>query len=825
MLEIHGLTKHYPGVRALHDVSLHLAPGSIHALVGENGAGKSTLIKILAGVIRADGGCIQRDNQTIYIGSPMAARHLGIGVLHQHTHLIPDLSVAENDALRRGYALGQLKHIEWSRVRAQTAEALRDLAPNVSVDLSADRLGGIEKQLVELACVLVARPSVLILDEPTAILPQRETDLLFDRVQAFAAQGGAVLFITHRLNEVFRIAQSVTVLRDGEHIWTKPIDATDSDDLIRAMVGRSVMFKRDSVSPSVPAPDLLQVAHLTDASNAFCDISFSLARGEIYGLYGLVGAGQPELCQGLFGLRQTTAGRVVIDGNAITHMSPEDRVQTGLGYVPAERMGQGMFYDFSVGQNLSIANLPALSGWGRIHLALEQSENQSVIERLQIRAQTQEQKVAELSGGNQQKVLLGRWLQTQPAVLILEEPTQGVDVGAKGEIYDHIRRLSKSGVTLLVVSSEILELRTIAHRIGILCQGRLVAQVDADTATEADLLRYALPDPQTAKLKAQESVAPSTLNRIFSAFLGRREAGLAFFVLCLCIMATWLAPAFASWENLRDILVNNTILFIGALGVGLVIIAGAIDISIGALLGLAAVMAGLTDQSGGGPTLIAGAALLTGGLLGLFNGLLSVYGRVHAIVITLGTMSLFRGAIIQITGGKWLLNLSPGITFWDTTLFGIPTLLFIGLAVALGAHIFLTYTRPGRRLYVIGSNADYAGYLGITPRQVLPLAFGLCGLLLGLAGLIQAARYGQVQTNVGTGFELKAIAAAVIGGTHIMGGRGSVLGIFLGALLIGLLANILVLMHISAFWEGVFVGLVILLTVLVDTTLSHRRSA
>jgi rhamnose transport system ATP-binding protein len=822
MLKIHGLTKHYPGVRALHDVSLTLSPGQIHALVGENGAGKSTLIKILAGVIGADSGQVKVDDQAVDIGSPQDAGRLGIGVLHQHTHLIPDLSVAENDALRRGYALGRLKQIAWQQVKAQTAQVLQDLAPNVSVTLPADQLSGIEKQLVELAFVLATRPKILILDEPTAILPQRETDLLFDRVQAFAAEGGAVLFITHRLDEVFRIAQSVTVLRDGECVWTKPIDATDRDDLIRGMVGRSVIFERSIAAPS-ESDVMLEVAHLTDASDAFCDVSFALGRGEIYGIYGLVGAGQSELCQALFGFRETTMGRVVLSGTLMTHESAEVRVQTGLAYVPADRMSQGMFYDMSVGQNLSIANLPGLSGWARIHTAREQSENQLAIDTLQIRTQTQTQGVGELSGGNQQKVLLGRWLQTQPAVLILEEPTQGVDVGAKGEIYDHIRRLSEKGVTVLLISSEILELMTLSHRIGVLCEGRLVVEVDAGAATEADLLRHALPDTQTAKPRVGRLENPSFLNRIHNAFFSRREAGLALFVLFVCALATWLAPAFATWENLRDILVNNTILFIGALGVSLVIIAGAIDISIGALLGLAAVIAGFTDQSGGSPLLIVGAALLTGGVLGLFNGLLSVYGRVHAIVITLGTMSLFRGAIIQITGGKWLLNLSPHITFWGTTVGGVPLMLLIGLVVALGAHVFLTYTRSGRRLFVIGSNAGHAEYLGMTSRQVLPWAFGLCGMLLGLAGLLQAARYGQVQTNVGTGFELKAIAAAVIGGTHIMGGRGSALGIFLGALLMGLLANILVLMHISAFWEGVFVGLVILLTVVVDTYLSRRR--
>ena len=355
----------------------------------------------------------------------------------------------------------------------------------------------------------------------------------------------------------------------------------------------------------------------------------------------------------------------------------------------------------------------------------------------------------------------------------------------------------------------------------------LADEVQTAQTTESEILRLALPDSTTTENEHQTKETAPTKQKthhlicnlqsaIYNAFKSR-EATLSLFILLFALIATAFSPAFATYSNFRDILVNNSILLIGALGVGAVIIAGSIDIAIGASLGLSAVLAGLIDQTGQTTLIIATGAIFTGLLSGLTNGLLSAWGGVHAIVITLGTMSLYRGAIIHFTGGRWLLNLSDHLT----TLGSIPILLTAALIATLATYLFLCHTRSGRCLYAIGSHTDNASYLGIYPKTILPAAFTLCGALIGLAGLLLAARYGQVQTNAGTGFELKAIAAAVIGGVHIMGGRGTVLGIVLGTFLMGLVANVLVLLHISAFYEGVFGGLIILTTILLDT---RRRS-
>ena len=831
LLEIRNVAKSFPGVRALEDVSLALEPGRIHALVGENGAGKSTLIKILAGVLRADEGQVLLDGRPAAIRTPHHARRLGIAVVHQHTHLVPGLAVAENYALRVGYPRGAARQIAWRSVRAQAQRATASLAPRLDVRRPARSLSGVEKELVELSFALAAAPRLLILDEPTAVLPQHETQLLFGHLRRFAAAGGCVLFISHRLGDVFDLAHDATVLRDGRLVWRKAITDTDHDDLIRAMVGRDVTFGRDP--GSVPGGGVrLHVTGLSDKARAFADVSLDLRQGEIYGIYGLVGAGQSELCQALFGLRETRGGTVRLTEDALERASPRRRVAAGIGYVPADRLTQGIFARMSVGENLSIASMDRVAPHGWLHAADDEARSRASIEGLHIRTLGPEQPVAKLSGGNQQKALLGRWLQAEPSVLLLEEPTQGVDVGAKGEIHKIIRRLAAEGVSVLLISSELPELMALAHRIGIFREGRLAGEVDAASAREEEILRLALPEAESKERAAAAAApraasgagrAPGTASRRVVGLASQREASIALFVALLALVLGLTTRGFATLDNLNGILVNTSITIIGALGITLVIIAGSIDISIGAILGAAAVAAGMADQHGWPIALVAAAPLALGVALAVANAALSVLGRVQAIVITLGTLSIYRALIIQATGGRWLVNLSKRVTvFGQSAPLGIPILLIVSLSAVVAVHLLLRYTVTGRRLYVLGGDAASAEVLGVYPRRVLPAAFGLCGLLLGLAGLLHAGHYGQVQTNAGVGFELQAIAAAVIGGTHIMGGRGSALGTFLGAFLIGILANAVVLAHLSEYWVDAAAGAMILLAISADALVSWR---
>ncbi len=860
LLEIRNLTKRYPGVLALSQVSFSLEAHRVHGLVGENGAGKSTLIKMLAGLFPPDRGEILIEGRTISIASPTHSRSLGIAVVHQHNHLIPDLSVAENYGLRLGYPLGRIGQISWQKLKSEALAATRFFLPSIDILAPARSVSVVEKRLVEIAFALASRPRLLILDEPTAVLPYHETCLLFERIRQFVSDGGSVLLVTHRLDEIFELSGDVTVLRDGQLVWRKQTQETNHEDIIRAMVGRAVGFRRDQ--ESIPAMEILfQVADIADnqttsgVSKSRTEVvdghplssslsptgresvpkvgedgldvmrprakrpSFQVHRGEIYGIYGLVGAGQSELCQALFGLRPSETTSIRILGQDIKHMSPRERVQSGLGYLPADRITQGLFYKMSIAENLSVTTLDKLAPRGWIDREAEGTANDDMIQQLRIRTLGPEQGVVQLSGGNQQKVLLGRWLLTHPKMLLLEEPTQGVDVGAKGEIHKIIVGLAKSGVSILLVSSEIPELLALSHRIGIMREGRLVGELDSNDASEDEILRLALPnsEPRVTTESHEVERARPLRARPFHWLLSKREASIGLFIVSLVIVFGITLPSFLTWKNLSDLVTNNAVLLIGALGMTLVIISGGIDISVGAILGLSAIAAGKADQAGMSAPVIACAALLVGLGLGILNGVLSVFGRVHSIVVTLGTLSVFRGAIILITGGYWLNDLSPAVTiFGRSKPAGVPVLLLVGLIVASVSHLFLKYVTAARRLYALGGDRASAEVLGIYPNRYLPLAFGTSGLLMGLAGLLTAGRFGQVQTNIGSGDELRFIAAAVIGGTHIMGGHGSALGTFLGAMLIGIITQFMGLARVSAFWEGVVVGGMILLALAAD---------
>jgi ABC-type sugar transport system ATPase subunit/ribose/xylose/arabinose/galactoside ABC-type transport system permease subunit len=821
ILAVRGLSKLFPGTLALADVAADFQAGTIHALVGENGAGKSTLIQILAGVTSPDSGRILVEGRDVTIASPLDALRLGIHTVHQHSHLFPYLSLGENLALAEGYPTRALGRIDWPAIRREAQTALRRFGSPQSADTATSGLTAAQKQMAELAFALARQPKLLVLDEPTAVLPGSEAERLFAEMRRVAARGGCVVLVTHRLDEVFRIADRVTVLRDGRLVWEKPIEETDHDDLIRAMVGRKVHFAR-SLEPLRDTGTRLRVDGLTDEWCRFKSVDFRIGRGEIFGIYGLVGAGQSELCHAMCGLRPCRQGSIRLADAELQGLTAAKRLAAGLAYVPADRRAQGIFFQLSVGENISLATLADLSKCGFLSSRSERLRVQRSIDRLKIRTLGFDQAIGALSGGNQQKALLGRWLESLPGLLILEEPTQGVDVGAKEEFFRLVRQLAADGVSVLLVSSDLPELFALCHRIAVLRQGELTGPWNPDQATQEDILRASLPETadQHAAAAVTSKASARSLDRFVKALLpnadrlprAARIMSLPLCVLTLLALLSMTVTGFATTRNLSDILVNISVLSVGALGMSVVLIAGAIDVSIGATLGLAAVAAAVADKAEWPAAGIGAAALVTGTALGTVNGLLSVWGRVHTIVITLGTMSIYRGLLIEWTGGRWIVNLSERITWLGRgNVWGVPALPIVALASAVLLDRMLKDTVAGRRIFAFGCDRADAALVGIHARHAVPLAFSVSGFLTGLAGLLHAGRYGQVQTNVGMGFELKAIAAAVIGGTHIMGGRGTVWGTLWGALLIGIIANLLQLARISAFWEGIVMGVLILL--------------
>ncbi|MFL6415129.1 MAG: sugar ABC transporter ATP-binding protein [Bryobacteraceae bacterium] len=452
VLEARSITKSFGGIRALKGVSLRLLPGEVHALVGENGAGKSTLIKVLTGAIQPDSGEIWLRGERLESSSPAIARARGIRVVYQEPALFPDLTVTENLALGKD-TRRPWHRVDWKARNRSAAELLRRVGARIPPSRLAGELSMPEQQLVELAKALDANTSVLILDEPTASLGEQDAENLFRIIEEVRAAGTAVLYISHRLEELFRFAHSVTILRDGNSVGTRPMKDTNTEDLIRLMVGRDL----DATFPATRfahGETALEVKGVGSAELGVDGVSLSVRRGEVLGLAGLVGSGRTQLAELIFGLAPMDEGEVRIDGQRTDIRSASDAVRAGVAYVPEDRRRHGVILDMSVAKNATLASLREVSQYGFLRFDMEQATTRSLTERLRVKAASTDALVRSLSGGNQQKVAVARWLMTRPRILILDEPTQGVDVGAKAEIYRLIRELAEQGMAILMISSD-----------------------------------------------------------------------------------------------------------------------------------------------------------------------------------------------------------------------------------------------------------------------------------------------------------------------------------------------------------------------------------
>jgi rhamnose transport system ATP-binding protein len=478
--ELRGISKRFAATQALDDVSLDLLPGEVHALVGENGAGKSTLVKILAGIHQPDGGTIRLDGEPIQIQGPAQARALGIAVVHQEPRLFPDLTVAENVFIGHAPA-GRLGTIDWGATRRAAQALFRQLDVQIDVGSPVRGLSMADQQLIEIAKSLSVDASVLILDEPTASLSAHEVERLFTIVRRLRDRGVSVLFVSHRLDEVFELCDRATVFRDGRHVITTATRDLTTADLVRHMVGRSV-----SLFPKVATPVgevLLEVNDLTRIG-AFRDVGFSVRAGEIVGFAGLVGAGRTEVARVLFGIDQRDAGEIRLGGAPVTFANPSAAMDAGIAYLPEDRHQEGLVLDFSIAQNVTLPILARLFPRFLIRASTERTIARDYTQQFNVRMTGVNQLVGALSGGNQQKVVLAKWLASKPTILILDEPTRGIDIGAKVEVHRIISELAASGLGIILISSDLPEVLAMSDRILVLHEGRVTAEIPRDRATE-----------------------------------------------------------------------------------------------------------------------------------------------------------------------------------------------------------------------------------------------------------------------------------------------------------------------------------------------------
>ncbi len=494
LLKADSITKSFAGVQALKGVSFDLRPGEVHALIGENGAGKSTLIKIITGAHRADSGQLEINGQTITHNSPAIAKHLGVAAIYQQPALFPDLSVAENLAL--GLEQGGLwRRVNWRERNARARELLDRIGARIDPQSQVSALTMPEQQLVEIARALGASAKILIMDEPTASLTERETDHLFKVIGELRAQGVGVIYISHRLEELFAIADRVTVLRDGEAIATRAMSEVDQAELIRLMVGRelSAVFPKRQVEIGYYA---FEVEWLSSRAAGIHDVNFHVSAGEILGLYGLVGAGRTELAQVIFGLLPSDNGEVFVrTENGLEYVeidSPGRAVELGIAYVPEDRRKHGAILEMPIAANTTLAILDRISKLKFLDFESEKRIAVDFASKLAVKTPATYLPVGTLSGGNQQKVALARWLATKPKVLILDEPTQGIDVGAKSEIHRLMCDLAEAGMAIIMISSELPEILGMSDRIAVMCGGRIVAVMPRGEATQQKLIELAL---------------------------------------------------------------------------------------------------------------------------------------------------------------------------------------------------------------------------------------------------------------------------------------------------------------------------------------------
>jgi ribose transport system ATP-binding protein len=505
LLRLEGISKSFPGVKALDNVRLDVRKGEVHALLGENGAGKSTLMKILSGAYTRDSGEIYWEGQPIDIRSPKEAQNLGIGIIYQEFNLIPQLSIAENVWIGREPLANQsMRMIDWPLMYRRTKELLDELHLDLDPRRPVAGLGVAQQQMVEIAKALSLNTKLLIMDEPTSALTEREVEHLFGVIERLKARNVGIVFISHHLDEVEHICDRGTILRDGTYVTTIDLEGVSEEEIIRLMVGRNLDQQFPKV-PHKPGQEALRVEGLrrmgtihnasvegTQAKGILNDISFTAYAGEILGIGGLVGAGRTELVRCIFGADSIDAGRIWIFGKEVKIGSPQEAIKVGMGLLPEDRKQQGLVLKLSVRENIALASLQQLVSRGLLRLRDEDKQAQEYVQSLRIRTPHIHQHVQFLSGGNQQKVVLAKWLASRSKILIFDEPTRGIDVGAKVEVYNLMNSLVEQGVAVIMISSEMPELLGMSDRILVMHQGRITAELTREEATQERVLAAAM---------------------------------------------------------------------------------------------------------------------------------------------------------------------------------------------------------------------------------------------------------------------------------------------------------------------------------------------
>ncbi|MBT8201317.1 MAG: ATP-binding cassette domain-containing protein [Acidimicrobiia bacterium] len=798
-----GVFKSYEGVQALSDVSFEVRPGEIHALLGENGAGKSTLMGIASGETQPDAGVIHFEGVQQPALSPGSARDLGIAIVHQHPALLPDLSVADN--IRLGVPRERLQ-VEESEEASMKA-ILADVGLQIHLN---DRIGDLtlaNKHLLEVAKAFAVSPRLLILDEPTAPLGKDSVELLFDHVRAIAERGTAVVYITHRMAEVRLLANRVTVLRDGKLSGAADVDDVTDDELFAWIVGRRLI---DSTFPDKrPAgeddTDYLEVSALS--GEGFTDISFKGRKGDIIGVAGVVGNGQSELLAAIAGLAPFE-GEISIDGTEYSSRF----LRTGSAYMPADRQKEGLMVTLSVRENAAASALKRFTRGPFVQHRAEVAAVRSEFDELDVKTPSTETNVAALSGGNQQKVVMARALLSQPSFLIADEPTQGVDVGARAEIYRILREVANNGIPVIVASSDAHELEGLCDRVIVMSRGQKIVELADEEVTEERIVRAAV----SATTHTSDRSKPTRDSSAIQRFLQGDYAPVWVLAAVILTLGGYILSTndrYLSAFNITSVLSLVAALGFISIGQTAVLMLGGIDLSVGPLAGFLVVVGSFFLIDGKTPgVMILGflAMAAAAAVVGLVNGSLVRFAKFTPVAATL---TLFIG----LQGLSFVLRDRPGgFISGDITraiqvkLGPVPWSFIILVVISVLMELALRKTSWGRQLRAVGSNEDSARRLGIGIDRTSVGVYVTAALFVFLGAIVLLAQLGIGDPSQGLGYTLSSITAVVLGGTSLLGGRGTFVGTLFGAFLIVQVQNATVFLGLSQTYQFLFQGLLIM---------------
>ncbi|WP_432992043.1 ATP-binding cassette domain-containing protein [Dactylosporangium sp. CA-233914] len=806
-LVMRGVTKRFPGVLALDSVDFEVRAGEIHALVGGNGAGKSTLMAVASGALKPDSGQIEIAGRAITASSPTAARSEGLAIAFQHPALLPDLTVTENLML----SVPDRQRPRFSAATRWAADRLLPMGMPIDPTAAARTLTLAEKQAVEICGALACDPQIVILDEPTEPFMAAETARLFECIRQLAARGVAVVYISHRLPDVFALADRITVLRDGQTRGTFNRSEVTEQEIITRVAGREVtaLFPDRGRDPGEP---VLRVQHLT--SERFTDVSVELARHEILGLAGVEGNGQREFIRALGGAAPGH-GQVLVEDRPVNVSNPRRARRAGIVLMPQERHVEGVANVHSVRENLAVAAVERTARHGIIALDREDQLIGREIADLGVKLASPDVAVETLSGGNQQKVVLGRSLLSDPKVLLCDEPTQGIDVGVRSDIYHRLRATADDGVPVVVLSSDNVELAGLCDRVLVFSRGSVVAELVGDEITDEAITAASLTGSAANQADRGTSSADAPRQRWRSFLAGEQSPTLflAAAVLALGVVGAAQNDRFLSSFNITSVLeLLAPVLFL-ATGQLIVMLTGGIDLSVGPLSGTLVVVASFyvgADFPVGWWILGFVLMALLAGAVGLCNGALVRFAAVTPVVATLVAFMALQGLSLAMRDTPGGTIAQPVTDVLQARLGPVPWSVLAGAALVVALEFASRRRMTGLFLRGTGSDEQAAHKRGIPVGRVKVLAYVASALCTLLGGLLLAAQIGVGDPTAGTSYTLASITAVVLGGASIFGGRGSFLGVFFGVLLVQVTQNVAVFAGLSQAWQYWLPGLMAL---------------